>query len=112
MFFVPKIWTVDRPVSLIVMYIHSQSFVMKMAMMRLSLLHLGIKVDVGPAWGPHLRGGVWNDDAAEDTRSKMGKATLLLLLPPATATHPTSYPLMARGLKISVKGEKRERHSG
>lgn len=93
------------------MYIHSQSFVMKMAMMRLSLLHLDIKVGVGPAWGPRLRGGVWNDAAAEDIHSKMGKATLLLLLPPATATHPTSCPLMARGLKISVKGEKRERQS-
>lgn len=80
---------------------------MKMVMMRLSLLHPDIKVGVGPAWGPHLRGGDWKDDAAEDTRSKMGKATLLLLLPPATATRPTSSPLMARELKISAKGEKR-----
>lgn len=80
---------------------------MKMVMMRLSLLHPDIKVGVGPAWGPHLRGGDWKDDAAEDTRSKTGKATLLLLLPPATATRPTSSPLMARELKISAKGEKR-----
>lgn len=74
-----------------------QLFVMRMVTMKLRLLHLDIKAAVGLAWGLHLKGGAWNDDAAEDTRFKMEKATRLLLLPPAIATPPTSSLLMARG---------------